>query len=214
MVNTIFIQKLRDKINRSLNKVSKAWNNPILDDDIKTAIQEIENALNEETSIIQYDGIIRQRFLNHLAGDLAFTDQRRDWFVYRAIASIIATKEMTELLQKYYGTKYQELIQRFQQIGTIIEELKYNYDMMTQNPRDTKKYAYHDKEVTKRLIRLGLIQNELSQLLYIIATKTNLGQNTVPQQAISKISQEYKKTEIPEERQKTTTTERPDGGTQ
>lgn len=200
---------IKDQIRRSLNKLNKLWQNPILETDIATALMEIENTINKETSIIQYDGIIRQRFINHLAGDLAITDQRRDWFLYRAITTIIATKEMTDLLQKSYGEKYKELIQRFNQIGTILEELKYHYDMMEANPRTTDKYKYHDKAVQKRLTQLKLIQPELNQLLYTIATRTNLGQYTVPQQVISKLTQQYKKTEIPEERRTRPETDKP-----
>lgn len=200
MVNSILLNKIKDLVERSHNNIIKAWNNPILTQDIQESTDKIIETLNQETTYIFYEGVNRQRFLNLLAGDLAITDQRRDWFLYRAIITIMSTTEMEEHLKKIYGNNYPALRSRINQIGTILEELKYHYDMMENNPRTTDKYKYHDKAVQKALTQLPLINRDLNQLLYIIATKTNLGQITVSQNTISKISQEYKKIEIPEER--------------
>ena len=212
MTNTNFINQLASTWRKGLTLLYNTTHDPNTQKQIIKINNEIQHQLDEETNYIQYEGVIRQRFLNALAGDIAITDLRREWFLYKAVTMIVATEEFDLLLHKIYQIQYQPLKNRLYQIGTIVEELKYHYDMMEQNPKDTNKYKHHNQEVNKRITRLPLISEELNTLLYIISTKTNLGQYTVPQVAISKISQEYKKTEIQEERKMRPEPERPEGG--
>jgi hypothetical protein len=203
MTNTNFTQQQKNTDNKYLTKL---WQTATKNQD-----QETQNLLIEfnqtkkelyerENQYIQFNGITRQRFQNHLAGDLALTDQRFIWFLYHSITIITATEEFDTLLKKTYGTQYTALKNRIIQLGIPIEELKYHYDMMEQNPSDTKKYAYHNEQVCKKLIKLPLINPDLNQLIHLISTKTELGNYTISQTIIGRLLQKYKKADLPEER--------------
>jgi len=200
MTDNQTINTLRE-IQRTLTQIQQNTTEPETKQKTTKTIQQIQKIINQETTEkIQYGGIIRQRFLNHLAGDIGYTDARRNWFLNRATTMILATDEMDRKIREIYKDKYPALKNKIYQTSTILEELKYHYDMMLENPKDTQKYKYHNQEVKKRLIKMPLINEEIDTIFYHITEKTCLGQYTVPQHAISRILQETKKTEIMEER--------------
>ena len=75
---------------------------------------------------------------------------------------------------------------------------------------DTSNPAY--TSMMDLLTKLPLIYQELDAVFIIICRYTSLGQNTVPQQAISTFTQEYKKVAYGEERRTRETVERPSEG--
>ena len=161
----------------------------------------IINSVEEEVKVVVTDSVTRQQFLYYLAGYLSCPDERRAWYYFHAIATVIAIKEVTEVVKQKLGANYDGFTRRFYAYSAIVNKIKYHFDHLeekTLKDGDTENSSY--LAAMDWLGRLPLIWQELDAVFIIICRYTNLGQLTVPNTALSIFAQTYKKVAYTSER--------------
>jgi len=204
-------EKVKDAIRRELTLLKQRYaNSPELLKDIDEASATIINDVEEQTPLVIMDSLTRQRFVYALAGYLAVSDERRIWYFFHAITMVLAIDEVDAIVKKKFGNTYNDFRQRLNTYSGIVNRIKYHFDNIddkTLKEGDTSNPAY--VSMMDLLTKLPLIYQELDAVFIIICRYTSLGQNTVPQQAISIFQQQYKKVSYGEDRRTRETVERP-----
>ena len=194
--------KIKANIRRQLGALKERYHDsPELIQDINEIGTNLVNSVEEETETIYLDNLTRQRFLYFLGGYLVIHDERRAWFLYHAIALCLSIDEVTELVKKKFGTRYNEFRTRFSTYGSILNKVKYHFDHMedkTLKDGDIDSQAY--RTTMDWLTKLPLIYQELDTVFVLICRYTDLGQKTMPTPDIAIFQQQYKRVDYKESR--------------
>jgi hypothetical protein len=207
-------EKIKATIREELGLLKQRYaSSPELLKDIDEAGANIINGVDEQTPLVIMDSLTRQRFMYLMAGYLAVSDERKIWYYYHAIAMVLAIDEVETIVKKKFSSTYYDFRQRLNTYSGIVSRIKYHFDNIeekTLKEGDTSNPAY--VSMMDLLTKLPLIYQELDAVFILICRYTSLGQNTVPQQAISIFQQQYKKVSYGEERRTRETVERPSEG--
>jgi hypothetical protein len=165
---------------------------------------EILKEIDANVKLVVLEGTPRQQFLYLMAGYLVEGDDRKMWYIYHAIMSIIVIDEVDDLLRQRYGKEYPELLDRMFKYGTILRRMKLLLDQI-----DPKKLEddieFESKAVAeywKLCEKLPLIDYYIYDIFEVICLHSSLGKNTVPSSAIQMMERELKKVVYGEERQR------------
>lgn len=192
-------ERVKSSIRREFSPLRQRY--PDLKNDLDLAEANLINSVEEETTIVIVDSLTRQRFMYFLAGYLSLTDERKAFYLFHAVTLVLAIDEVNTLVKKKFGTTYAAFRQRLDTYNIILSKVKFHLDQLddkTLKAGDTQSDLY--RAAMDWLSKLPLIYQELDAVFVLICRYTNLGQNTVPQQAISMFQQEFKRVSYSEDR--------------
>lgn len=195
------IQKIKNAVTKEFEKINQYNISDEILAQINQAKTRILQNIEENTNQIQLPNLTIQRTHHLLAGYLLTKDERKAWYYYHTIQSLITNPEIQKLLQKTYADNYDLVINRLREYSTIIEQIKLDLDQLEDKPdKDCTTKAY--TRAHQNLTRIPLIYNDLHQIFYIITKNTNLGQQKIPNQIMQTQERQLKKIEYNEDQNK------------
>jgi hypothetical protein len=195
--------RIKNKTTELFTKLKNTIIDPYTQAEIENAHQDLLAEIEAETTFITIDYLTRQRFMYFLGGYLVVHDERKAWYYYHAVMLIFAMEEVEDLIKKRYGKEYTRLKHNLTHYGALLTKIKYHLDYM-----DEKKLKEGDitnpvyQKTMNLLEQFPLIYQELDHIFLIISLYTNLGQQTVPNQAIATFTQHYKRIQYDSEQRR------------
>lgn len=186
--------RFKNTISRAFSKLRDETTNAAILENIQLAEQQILQDVEENTQVIIVDNLTKQRFMYSLAGYCILRDERKEWYLYKAINDVITHPEVDALLRKQWGTEYTNNIYRLQKYGAIIEKV-HHFLEKTDNKelKNNEATSQAFQQTITTLEKIPLIEYQTKWLLIFICLHTNLGKNTIPNSAFQALEKQYKK---------------------
>ena len=105
MARILDSEKIRQKVTSVLNKVKDDFPDQTMFNRLTDAQTEILKEIDANVKLVVLEGTPRQQFLYLMAGYLVEGDDRKMWYIYHAIMSII-------VIQVWHNTQKNEIIAR------------------------------------------------------------------------------------------------------
>jgi hypothetical protein len=206
-------QNLRNILTREFDNLIIKYPEPeALQNDIINIQKKLLSELEITQEIILIPQLTIQRVHHLLAAYVLVQDERKAWYLHETIKTLIVNPEIERLIKDKYKNNYPVLLSRLRRSEKIIDETKFLLDHLenkTINNNDTKNWGYN--RLLTILQELPLITPELHQIMNIILTNTNIGNQKIPNQILLTQERQYKKVNLQETEQqnnpKTTTEE-------
>ena len=191
------------KITEEFEKLKAEYPEEGLYEKLDTAQTKLIKKIEENSKKIIVDGVPRQIFLSFIAGFIVEQDDRKIWYIYQAILSILVIDDVRILLKQRYKKDYETFIDRIYKYGALAREIRLYLDHIDDKAlknEDITNYA-HQRYIT--LIRkMPLIDYQLWDAFMVICFGTNLANNSVPNQTIQLMERQLKKVTYEDQRQR------------